>query len=104
MCVILICLFNFLKFLSRSNIKEASDRVTVFNSESIETNPLVSLNREALFLMAILCGGDYDKVSLMSTVSFKFSLSYFNLRLGSKVVDGKLLVYLRKVNSQNPYF
>lgn len=64
MCAILICLYKFLTILYRSNIKEASDQVTVFNSESIETNPLVSLSREALFFMAILCGGDYDKVSL----------------------------------------
>jgi hypothetical protein len=62
--------------LYRSNIKKANDQVTVFNSESIKTNPLVSLNREALFFMAILCGGDYDKVSLLPTVSFKLSLSY----------------------------
>jgi hypothetical protein len=77
MCAILIHLFKFLTILSRSKKKEASDQVTVFNSEAIETNPLVSLSREALFFMAILCGGDYDKVSLMPTVSFKFSLSYF---------------------------
>jgi hypothetical protein len=90
--------------LSRSNIKEANDQVTVFNSESIKTNPLVSLSREGLFFMAILCGGDYDKVSLMPTISFRFSLSYFNLRLDSKVVDGKLLVYSHRVNSQKLYF
>ena len=71
-CTILIHLFNLLTILFRSNIKEASDQVTVFNSESIETNPLVSLNREALFFMAILCGGDYDKVSLMPTVILSF--------------------------------
>ena len=64
---ILIHLFKFLTILFRSNVKEASDRVTVFNSESIETNPRVSLSREALFFMAILCGGDYDKVSLIVT-------------------------------------
>ncbi|KAF8971159.1 PIN domain-like protein [Flammula alnicola] len=46
------------------NVKEAGDQVTVFNSESIKTNPRVSLSREALFFMAILCGGDYDKVGL----------------------------------------
>lgn len=73
---ILIHRFNFLTIFSRSNIKEAGDQVTVFNSEAIETNPLVSLSREALFFMAILCGGDYDKVSFMPTVSFKISLSY----------------------------
>ena len=91
--------------LSRNNIKEAGDQVTVFNSRSIETNPLVSLSREALFFMAILCGGDYDKVSLMPTVSTMFSPSYFNsnLRLDSKVVDGKLLVYLPRVNWRNLY-
>jgi holliday junction resolvase YEN1 len=76
MCEILIRLFNSLTILSRSNIKEAGDQVTVFNSKAIETNPLVSLSRKALFFMAILCGGDYDKVSLMPTVSFTFSLSY----------------------------
>ena len=64
-CTILIHLFNLLTILFRSNIKEASDQVT-------ETNPLVSLNREALFFMAILCGGDYDKVSLMPTVILSF--------------------------------
>jgi hypothetical protein len=63
---------QFLTILSRSNAKEASDQVTVFNSESIESNPRVSLSHEALFFMAILCGGDYDKVSLMMTVSLKF--------------------------------
>ena len=47
----------FIIILSRSNIKEAGDQVIVFNSEAIETNPLVSLSREALFFMAILCGG-----------------------------------------------
>ena len=103
MCVILIHLFKFLTILSRSNVKEAGDQVTVFNSEYIETNPLVSLNREGLFFMAILCGGDYDKVGLMPT-SFKFSLSYFNLRLDSKVVDGELLAYSPRVNLQNLYF
>ncbi|KAF8969668.1 PIN domain-like protein [Flammula alnicola] len=46
------------------NVKEAGDQVTIFNSESIKTNPGVSLSREALFFMAILCGGDYDKVGL----------------------------------------
>ena len=60
--------FKFLTILSRSNIKEAGDQVTIFNSEYIETNPLVSLDHEALFFMAILCGGDYDKVSLIPTV------------------------------------
>jgi hypothetical protein len=67
--------------LYRSNIKKAGDQVTVFNSESIKTNPLVSLSREAFyfyFFMATLqvCGGDYDMVSLLPTVSFKLSLSY----------------------------
>jgi hypothetical protein len=65
MCAILIHLFKFLTIFSRSKIKEAGDQVTVFNSESIETDPLVSLSREGLFFMAILCGGDYDKVSIM---------------------------------------
>ena len=69
MCAILIHLIKILTILFRSNIKEASDQVTIFNSKSIETNPLVSLSHESLFFMAILCGGDYDKVSLMKTVS-----------------------------------
>ncbi|KAF8958353.1 hypothetical protein BDZ97DRAFT_1842326, partial [Flammula alnicola] len=45
------------------NVKEAGDQVTIFNSESIKTNPRVSLSRKALFFMAILCGGDYDKIT-----------------------------------------
>ena len=94
---ILIHLFKFLTILFSSNVKEASDQVTVFNSKSIETNHRVSLSHEAPFFMAILCGGDYDKVSLMMTVS-QVSLSHFNLMLDSKVVDGKQLVYLPRVN------
>ena len=37
--------------------------VTVYNSDSIKTNPRVLSGHEGLFLMAILYGGDYDKVS-----------------------------------------
>jgi Holliday junction resolvase YEN1 len=74
MCAILIHLFKFLTILSRSNVKEAGDQVTIYKSECIETNPLVSLNREALFFMAILCGGDYDKVSLIPTIFQSFNL------------------------------
>jgi len=72
MYAILIHLINFLTILSRSNVKEANDQVTVFNSALIETNPLVSLSREAIFFMAILCGGDYNKVSLIPTILLCF--------------------------------
>ena len=92
---ILFCIF-------RSNVKEAGDMVTVFNSDSIKTNPRVSLGREGLFLMVILCGGNYDKVIIL--IHF-FSLSYLNLNLRSDlmVVDGKQHVYLLRVNSQRHY-
>ncbi|KAF8153351.1 PIN domain-like protein [Crassisporium funariophilum] len=43
-----------------SNVKDAGDQVNIFNSESIRTDVRVLLTREGLFLMAILCGGDYD--------------------------------------------
>ena len=85
----------------RNNVKEAGDKVTVFNSDTIKTNPRVSLGREGLFLMAILCGGDYDKVSHFNL--FLFSYSNLNIRSDLMVVDGKLHIYSLKVNSQHHY-
>ena len=91
----------------RSNIKEASDKVTVFNSDSIKTNPKVSLGHAGLFLMAILCGGDYDKVSHFNLFFFSpyldHSYSNLNLRSDLVVVDGKRHVYLLRANSQHHY-
>lgn len=43
-------------------MKDVGDQISVFEARHIEEDPDVLLNREALFLMAILCGGDYDKV------------------------------------------
>lgn len=102
MCEILIPFFQFSNNLSRSNIKEAGDQVTVFNSGSIEADPQVSLSHEALFFMAILCGGDYDEVSFISTIFLL--LSYSHLRLDSKAADGKLHVYSHRVILQSLYF
>ena len=56
----------------------------------IETNPLVLLSHEGIFLMAILCGGDYDKVSLIPTISFKFSSSHFDFEVGLKGCGWKI--------------
>jgi Holliday junction resolvase YEN1 len=88
--------------ICRSNVKEAGDKVTVFKSDAIKTNPKVLLGREGLFLMAILCGGDYDTVSHHDPF---FSLSYLNLNLRSDlmVVDGKQHVYSLRANSQHHY-
>jgi hypothetical protein len=65
-------LFIILTISCRSKLKEAGDKVTVFNSDSIKSNPRVSLGREGLFLMAILCGGDYDKVSHFNPIFFLY--------------------------------
>ncbi|KAF8188688.1 PIN domain-like protein [Pholiota molesta] len=40
------------------------DEVEVFTADAIKSHPQVSLDREGLFLMAILCGSDYHKTGL----------------------------------------
>jgi holliday junction resolvase YEN1 len=44
------------------NVKDAGDRVFLYTSQAIQAHSMVFLSREGLFLMAILCGGDYEKV------------------------------------------
>jgi Holliday junction resolvase YEN1 len=46
--------------LLRKNVKD--DEVEVFTADAIKSHPQVSLDREGLFLMAVLCGSDYHKV------------------------------------------
>ncbi|PPQ82236.1 hypothetical protein CVT26_009348 [Gymnopilus dilepis] len=42
------------------NVKDEGDWVTVFNSEMVQSDPRVRLDRAGMFFMAILCGGDYN--------------------------------------------
>jgi holliday junction resolvase YEN1 len=44
------------------NVKDAGDRVFLYTSQAIQVHSRVSLSNEGLFLMAILCRGDYEKV------------------------------------------
>ncbi|KAF9471604.1 PIN domain-like protein [Pholiota conissans] len=46
------------------NYKNVGDQVTIFKAEDIAKHPLVQLNRSGLFLVAILCGGDYNQGGL----------------------------------------
>ncbi|KAF8190100.1 PIN domain-like protein [Pholiota molesta] len=47
------------------NTKDDGDQVTVFDAKSIQNHPDVLLDHAGLFLMAILCGGDYDNTGLI---------------------------------------
>jgi holliday junction resolvase YEN1 len=62
--MLVFCCYNLchLIMLYSPNIKDAGDRVFIYTSQAIQSHSRVSLSREGLFLMAILCGGDYDKV------------------------------------------
>ena len=73
---ILLHRFNFLTKFSRSNIKEAGDQVTIFNSEAIETDPLVSLSREALFLWTFSVEVTTTRSASCQLFLLKISLSY----------------------------
>jgi hypothetical protein len=53
--------------------------------------------------MAILCGGDYDKVSHFNPFTLSLFYSNLNLRLDLMVVDGKQRVYLLRANLQRHY-
>uniref|UniRef100_A0A0D2PKX7 XPG-I domain-containing protein n=1 Tax=Hypholoma sublateritium (strain FD-334 SS-4) TaxID=945553 RepID=A0A0D2PKX7_HYPSF len=44
-----------------NNVRDDGDRISIFDANAVRTDPDVSLDRSALFLMAILCGGDYHK-------------------------------------------
>ncbi|KAF8904707.1 hypothetical protein CPB84DRAFT_1835590 [Gymnopilus junonius] len=47
-----------------SNVTDEGDWVTVYSSAAIQADPEIALDRAGLFLMAILCGGDYNKEGL----------------------------------------
>ena len=49
----------------RPNIKEAGDNIFIYTSDALQLHPKISLTHEGLFLLAILNGGDYDKVSFL---------------------------------------
>ncbi|KJA26219.1 hypothetical protein HYPSUDRAFT_1065270 [Hypholoma sublateritium FD-334 SS-4] len=44
-----------------NNVRDDGDQIRIFDSKSIQAASDVSFDRGALFLMAILCGGDYHK-------------------------------------------
>ncbi|KIJ96170.1 hypothetical protein K443DRAFT_124563 [Laccaria amethystina LaAM-08-1] len=46
------------------NVKKDKDDVKLYTSEGIQTTASVCLTQGGMLLIAILCGGDYDKVGL----------------------------------------
>ncbi|EDR03823.1 uncharacterized protein LACBIDRAFT_306505 [Laccaria bicolor S238N-H82] len=47
------------------NIKKDKDNVTIYSAQSIKSTAGINLTQGGLLLIAIICGGDYDKAGLL---------------------------------------
>jgi len=79
--VLIPCLFNCPDWQSYSspNIKKDHDDVVPYTSEGIQTSAGVHLTQGGMLLIAILCGGDYDKVRFFHQIIYFSSCVYFNI-------------------------
>ena len=58
----IFCLSNIV--ISIFSAGRVQDNATVFSADAISENPDVNLSKGGMYLMALLCGCDYNQVSL----------------------------------------
>lgn len=55
---------------SSSNIKKDKDNIAIYTADAIQSTAGVKSTQGGLLLIAILCGGDYNKVCFIGVVLY----------------------------------